>query len=311
MISNVKKVRNIKHYLTEFSEGQNIRIAVPANEISLQKIKDLGFSEDLITGERLLPSADLSKSCFENSEGKCVVRRDLPKEIAERYWEWTWEDWGGNSHYDYTYIPYSRYVREYLSPMTIELVVANTGDGGKWISTDPIKYTAENIERLKLAANLMLSLFGCCYPVDLEFTIPILANRTCDWEILKSGHKMASEVIDKIIRQRAPEGKQNMYRRNIKKLLADNSPDVVAVGTKGFSGYLVFVYSGKDTVVLESLMPNNATYILNKDWELISKLSKSEILARDLYVDRIFHYRSWEEKIDKYINGNINHRMAI
>ena len=48
-------------------------------------------------------------------------------------------------------------------------------------------------------------------------------------------------------------------------------------------------------------MPNNATYILDKNWKEISKLTKTEVLNNKLNIDRIYHYLNWKEKMNKYM----------
>lgn len=301
MVINARRVLNAKRYLAKFPDGAIIRIAVPASEVPEGKLTKAGFGMEPVVGKRILPDASLSRSAFENSEGKCVVRKDLPKETAERYWEWSWEDYNGETYTDSTYITYERYVREYHDPLGIELVVASANDGTKWITTDPIEYSEENTERIKLSINLLLSLFGRCYPVDIALHMPLVPNRTCDWEILRPGSRVTTETIERVIQERAPKGKHSMYRNNIQEFLA-HEPDMIAVGTKGFSGYFVFAYPGRNTVVLESLMPHNATYILDQKWEDLSQMSKSEILNQGLHVDRIYHYSSWEDRIKQYIS---------
>jgi hypothetical protein len=50
--------------------------------------------------------------------------------------------------------------------------------------------------------------------------------------------------------------------------------------------------------VLESILYGNATYIFDKDWEELSKKTKSEILNQELQKGRLIHRRFWEKDLD-------------
>lgn len=293
------RVNNPWRYVSMFPMGSVIRVGVPAENYESSFLHDLGFTIPLVLGEKVLPDARVSKSAFENSEGKRVVRKDLPMEVMERYWEWSWKDWQGTSYSDFKYIPYNRYVREILQPELIELTIAQSPSGSLWIVSDEIVLNPDQHERLKLAFNLVLSIFKDFYVVDKDIKIPLVANKTCSWEILRPGEN-AIDVMHRIINERIHPNKQNMYYRNTN-ILMQHNPSIVAIGMKGFGGYFVFEYPNRKHVILESLMPDNATYILGKDWEEISKLTKREVLSYRLHTARIYHNKSWDEEIMKYI----------
>ena len=86
-----KRIRNPKKYLMEFKENEKLRIGIKIPEENKGKVKEMGFDSRIVEGEIIVPSSDISKSTYENVEGKCIIRKDLPKETAERYWEWSWE----------------------------------------------------------------------------------------------------------------------------------------------------------------------------------------------------------------------------
>jgi len=298
-----KRIRKPQRYLLAFKENEKIRVAIRIDAEIKKLAIECGFSDPLKVGETILPDANLSKSAFENVEGKCIIRKDLPMERAERYWEWSWEDWGGNHHSDSTFISYNRYVREHRLPLAIELMVTENSKNEIWVVSDVFFVNDIDYEKIKLAINLFLSIFGRCTIVD-EYTNPsIQYTRKCNWEILRPGVHSKREIeehINKMVEKKAPKGKQNLYKRNIDKL-QKSSPDVIALGTKGFGGYIVFNYPDKKVAVLESLMPNNATYILNENWEEVSKYTKTQVLDNNLHRDRIFHYHNWEQRLEQYI----------
>lgn len=297
---NKKRIRNPKRYLAEFKENEELRVGIKITEENKRKVIEMGFDSKIVIGEIIVPNSSISKSTYENAEGKCIIRKDLPKEIAERYWEWSWEDWGHNVHSDYKYIPYERYPREYLPPKALEFMIVEDNSKNKWIASRKIKNSQENYEDIKLLINMILSIFGECEIVNINMEEPIKTVKSVKWEILRSG-KQTKERIRNIIREKVSQNRVSMYIRNIDKLI-ENSDENIAVGTQEFKGYIVFV-CGK-YAILESLMPNNATYILDKNWEEISKLTKTEVLNNKLHIDRIYHYLNWEEKINKYMKGD-------
>ena len=90
--------------------------------------------------------------------------------------------------------------------------------------------------------------------------------------------------------------------RNCEAIYAEH-PDFVAYGRSGFKGYAVFGFTERNLYILESVMPNNATYVLENDWETISQLSKAEILSQELHKARIVHSENWQKNFDKIMEG--------
>ncbi len=297
-----RRIRNVKRYLVEFKEDEELRVGIKIEEKNKEKVVKMGFDSEFIVGEVIVPNSDISQSAYENSEGKCIVRKDLPKEKAERYWEWSWEDYGHNKYTDFKYIPYERYQRDYVPPRALEFMILEDKEENKWVVSHILKNNEKNHNDIKLLINILLSIFDECEIINKNMEQPLKIVKTVNWEILRPGKK-TKEILRNIVREKVSKNREGMYIRNIEKLI-DNSEDNIAVGTKEFKGYIVFI-CGK-YAILESLMPNNATYILEKNWEDVSKLSKSEVLNYKLHIDRIYHYMNWEEKINKYIKGDEN-----
>lgn len=72
-------------------------------------------------------------------------------------------------------------------------------------------------------------------------------------------------------------------------------------GTGGFHGYLVFVFKQKNIVIMENMIYGNATYVFNDDWKELSKLSKAEIIQKNLHLDRLVHSEKWVREIKKLL----------
>ena len=94
-----------------------------------------------------------------------------------------------------------------------------------------------------------------------------------------------------------------MMLRNCEAIYAKH-PDFVAYGRSGFKGYAILGFKNKNLYILESVMPNNATYVLENDWKKISQLSKAEILSQDLHKARIIHSANWQINFDKIMEEN-------
>jgi len=301
----MKRIRiiNPSKYLKLFADGEAVRIGIIIDKPYEHIAVKLGFTYPFVAGEKLLPEARLSKSTYENAEGKYVKRTDLPKETLYRYFEWEWEDYAGNSYSNSKFIPYQRFPREFIPPLALELSLLQDDSGNLLIVTEPFAVVSANNHIFKLAMNLFLSLFGEFKTFSNDLKEPINYIRRIPWEILRPGHHTNKEIetyLDQVV-SNSPKGKQNMYRRNIDKLRR-KKPEIIAVGTAGFSGYLVFYYPAKKIAILESLMPNNATYILDKNWEQISNYTKTQVLSQNMHVDRIFHCDTWDNRIDEYIS---------
>lgn len=258
----------------------------------------MGFTNNIKVGEVIIPDYKISKSTYENSEGKCIIRKDLPKENAERYLEWRLEDWGHHVHSGICYISYERYQREYLPPRLLEFKIVEDKNKDKWVVSKIISNSEKNYKDIKLAVNILLSIFGECEIINEKIEEPININ-IVKWEILRPGERITKEMLQRVIKENN-QSNEKIYIRNIDKLM-QNCDGNIAIGTQEFRGYIVFMH-GK-YAILESLMPNNATYILQKNWQDVSKLTKTEVLSKKIYIDRIYHYSTWENKIKKYLNG--------
>ena len=80
--------------------------------------------------------------------------------------------------------------------------------------------------------------------------------------------------------------------------LCEKKPIQICSGLGGFSGYFVYIFE-KNTIVVDSCKYGNATYILNDDWQSVSKRTKKEILDAQLHKQRIIHSTKWQKEISK------------
>ena len=115
-----------------------------------------------------------------------------------------------------------------------------------------------------------------------------------NWDILPRGEYPWSSIKETLgnLAKEHTKTQTRLMLRNCESIY-ERSPDFVAYGRAGFRGYAVFGFTSKNLYVLESAFPNNATYVLQNDWETISQMSKAEILSQDLHKARIVHSESW------------------
>jgi len=308
MIIRKTRINNLERYLPEKLSGKSFVVATLVSDKKESKIKKLGFDK-LDLGETVLPKPMGPVSRF-NANGKIIKHKDQPMVTAYRQAEWTWQEWRGR--YDSVErskivdIPYKRYPRSFVAPPSVELSIAKDANGEKVICTTPVSYQMESSEELKHRINLFLEFFGECMVLDSNLdTITIPQVKRVNWTILPKGERPWDEVkkdVDPIVRRTKPMKQKIVYARleTIEKF----KPDFVAIGRGGFQGYLVFGFSEEDLYVLESVYTGNATYVFDKNWEELSKLTKAEILNDSLQKDRLIHREGWYDQI-KAILSNI------
>ena len=173
------------------------------------------------------------------------------------------------------------------------------GQGQLIVMTEPISYCQDNEKLLINTMNIFLANFEECEVLteNFENVMPTRITRL-NWEVLPSGDYPWERMQDDL---QKVSGKSS---KTAKKLLIDkcefiNSfrPDFRAYGKSGFHGYLIFGFTHRNIYVLESVYPNNATYVFGKNWEELSKLTKAEILKENLQDVRIIHNINWQQEI--------------
>tara|TARA_B100000676_G_C18081341_1_gene851438 strand:- start:1294 stop:2220 length:927 start_codon:yes stop_codon:yes gene_type:complete len=307
MIINKKRIRSLSSYTKGIPEGQNLIVAVAVADVVKHSPQDVGFSAGLEPGEKVLPAAVGNVTLF-NSRGKEVPLKDQPMETHYRQQEWTWKEFRGR--YDFEKrsrivdIPYERYPRKIVPPPSIELSVAVDTEGEKLIVADPIRLIGNNEEIIVHVINVFLEIFGICEirNEDLDSIIRSPVRRL-NWDVLPKGKKPWGEM--KSLMQPVIDGQSEGNKVVIEKRFeAINSfePEFVAVGRAGFSGYIVFGFPESDLYVLESTKTNNATYVIENNWEYLSGLTKAEILERKLHKERVIHRENWFEEIGRVLS---------
>lgn len=296
---NKQRVRVIPKALKE-SGAVVTRLVVPA-DFESDGVKKYHLSELKQVGDTMLPAAH-GPGTRRNIEGRLIIHRHLPKEPH------TWaQTWGRNQFCgrgmtewveDYVLRTTMRYPRTQLPAEGVEITLLENSKGERFFASEMIP--TANDERWVTAANVMLEIFGYCWVVDeTNLELPLVATKRVNWTILPPGCKPWKDVkpkLDEVIETLKNPVERHLAQRNFESIHR-HLPDQVIIGRGGFHGYVGFCFPEKGFTVLESIHPNNATYILGRNWEALSQLTKAEILGDGLAEARLIHSSSWERDL--------------
>lgn len=300
MIIKQKRIRNLSK-LKAIQKDSVFRVGVVEVENKIEDMVKIGFGTDLKVGETLLPDI-IGPSTRKNAEGSFELLRDEPKEKHSSMIEWTYKQWAGRGETrevtDSTSRLYERYQRKQIPPTGIEFTIVENGGRKNLVSPEFTMSDAYGHEIVS-AVNVMLEVFGECEIFDASSN-PIVSPKVIrlNWELLPKGKypwEKQKERLEPYF-QRARGTNRAVIEKRIE-AINNYSPDFTAIGTGGFGGYVVHGFTERELYILESVQVNNATYVLNKEWEIISQLSKAEILNNDLHESRIIHNESWYENL--------------
>lgn len=301
MIIRQKRINSLS-CLNHVNLGTNIVLglgdAIRFKEVLLK----MGFSKDLKEGERVLPSVS-NPTTKRNAEPFYITDKTKPKEKYSQTLWWTRQEWAGRGETrevtDFVLIPRERYARTWFEPYSVELFLKYDEKGMLMVLTDPIMYCEGNEKLLMNTINVFLSSFEECEILSDNFEmIKSTQIVRLNWELLPKGPYPWDKMQEDL--QRISEKRSKTDRKVlIDKCEYINSfePDFRAYGKSGFRGYVVFGFVDKNIYILESVYPNNATYVFGKNWEELSKLTKAEILNGSLQNARVIHNDNWKQEI--------------
>lgn len=304
MLIRGKKISSNK-YFSNLKNGEEFQIKVSILDEKIKLLDTFGFEDSTISNIKILP-VSFNYYARRNCETYCTIDKNLPKEEYTQTVYWTRKQWCGYQETEeiteFTDITRKRYHRDFHSPFSVEftLIISNEET---YIISDTLKYCDNDINKIFNTINMVLGLFGECEIVSKNFANSIPYKRL-NWELLPKGNRPWSEVhkvIEDICKKSKNTQKQMMFDNC--KYIYDKKPDFKAYGKVGFRGYIAFGFTDKKIYILESNIPNNATYVLNDNWEEISKLTKAEILNSNLHRCRIIHNSNWKENFEKMFNN--------
>lgn len=296
MIIKKKRINNIYRYINK-EEIDNIKqLRVKVDELSQDKVINIGFSKKLEVGEMVVPKV-IGPITYFNVYGKEIINKN-EKEDRDIYRPYHIMDWHGQYHDGIAYERRKCYKREFINPYEMELIIVGQKET-KYVTNKEI---SKDANKLKFAMNLLLEIFGEFEIVYNEEKINYGEIKRLNWNVLPRG-KYPWEKLYPYIKNsldNMQETKAKIAKNNIEKITQYN-PKFVAIGRSGFSGYIIYGFNKENKVILESMEIDNATYVLNENWENISKLTKAEILKNNLHEKRIIHTKRWNEEIETVI----------
>lgn len=306
MIIQKSRIQKLPPQLQSIQAGSGVIIAVRLLPADLPTLWRIGFPKNPEVGDTVLPSKIGPRTEF-NAEGGEVVHRDQPMETVFQTIEWKWEEFHGRydkvERTEFKDRPYQRYPRTKLPAPAIEITIAAMTDGQRIAVTPKITITKESQPQLLERINLLLEIFGRCEVFRENLNSLVQAPvRKLNWELLRSGQwtwdklkGRLNDVLDKEDRNNRPVIEARF------EFLNSCKPDFIAVGTAGFAGYVVFGFEENNRFILESIYPDNATYIFGQQWETLSQMTKAEIIENNLAELRIAHRQNWWDRMRQFI----------
>lgn len=302
MIIKKTRIRNL-NCLSYIADGEEVIASLQEAERFKDTLIKIGFSKELRDGERILPLI-VNPTTKRNAEKFYIPDRSKPKETYYQTQWWTRQEWAGRDETrevtDYVDIPRKRYPRIEFLPYSIELVLKYNDSGNLMVLADPIVFCDKNEKLLVNTINIFLTCFRECEILNgnLNAYVPVQTIRL-NWEVLPEGEYPWNRMKDdlgKITEVRSKTAKKILFDKC--ELINSFRPDFRAYGKSGFRGYVIFGFKEKNLYVLESIYPDNATYVFGEDWKVLSRLSKAEILQGNLHDVRLIHNDNWKQEIN-------------
>ncbi|MEM5316186.1 hypothetical protein [Paraburkholderia sp. JHI869] len=293
-----RKTRDINRYLSHLPEAKKYYLGVRVRPEHAARLAALGFSRPLVVGERVLPPARGAAS-RRNANGFDIVHRDQEKETAYRQISWTYTQRHGDREVEVTEVkdvPYYRYPRTKVPPYSIEVVVSVDPDGAHCVVAGPFKRTDAQTAAATNTANMLVEQFGSFEVLDASMSSSVdVPVRRLNWKLLPPGKnpwQTAWPSLETVIEKSRGKSREVVAARF--KEVGKYSPEFIAVGLGGFDDYVVFGFPRKGICILESRFTNNATYVLaHASWEIVSQMTKAQILSASAHDARLIHDRNW------------------
>lgn len=291
-----KSVRNLNRYLVDVGANEKFYAYVQVSNVSPDILGRYGLAKSITEGARICPWPIGPKTKF-NVWGKNVPLKDMPK--IKKYREAVIKDWHGNYH-DID-IPYMGYMYEHIDSPNVELTVIKLDN--ELVILSPVMKNDNSSYNLHVV-NLFLEVFGECDFLHEDLTVMIkkLPIERVNWEILPEG-KLVWEKVASGLGISQSKAKKKLAEKYRFEHLDKHMPAKVYQGMNGFHGYLVFDFPKAGVVIMENMLYGNATYVIEHNWEEVSKLTKGEVIANNLAKDRVVHSaRRWKSDIDKILS---------
>lgn len=292
-----KRVNNISNILNIIGE-KNFYITSIIDE---KNVKNIGFT-NLIVGEEILPSMQGPISRF-NRNGKEVIHEPKVREIVKHTMTYNNIDWHGTPHSGNYVRTFNRWKRDFIEPLNENIILKEIKNNNTFTISTRLVLFNESTEVIKHLINLMLELGKEIDIID-ENSNSILPSKRVPWKILPPG-EMPWEKYYNSVQEKVKSYDENeiISIKDRYEFLQSLNPKSIICGDGGFAGYFIAELDC-NLYICDSIFLGNALYILNDNWQDISKLTKKEIINNNFAKKRIVHNGEWKTKVLKLINSS-------
>ena len=317
---NIRKVPSIIREKLRSLVGSPIRVGVTLSisrsVIERGDFQHLGITlvdnEIAILESTVIPPADMGRWSRTNVEGHEEVRKDLPMTTKSYPVDVpNWGDWSKGSHTIWR--DRKVYQRDFIPPKetAIQIEVLARGPAKdkyvlRFFTEEVLSQEAPDFERdLFYNLNLLQENVGYAAVFQADASREdYLSTLNVSWEILPLGQRDENiAVIISSARDISPEVRAKLVERYA--FLEAMKPRNFIAGTSGFRRYFGAQFSD-NLVVFENVNYGNAAYVMGENWETLSRMSRTELLAmsgRDF--ERVLHARNWQKKLRSMITERL------
>ncbi|GAT35262.1 hypothetical protein TSACC_3326 [Terrimicrobium sacchariphilum] len=302
MIIQGKRINRCSRYFSSVPDETPILIARSVGDIDAPTLARIGFPIPCEENFAVLPAPVFGPVSRYNANGKEVPDRSLPMETVSRWVYSTWTDWHGNEHSGFVLRYYNRYPRRNFPPPSVEIRVSADVSGNLFLTTEAFNHSSNRQDATLHRVNLFLEIFGICEVLTENLERIIVAPvRKVNWRLLPAGQNPFDQLLtqlDEIVSRTDPGYREAVLERA--ELINSFGPSQIVIGQGGFREYVVYRFPDRGLNFLESVFRGNATYVFGDDWEHLSQLTKAEIIAGGLAIERIVHGNDWRPRIQRY-----------
>ncbi len=256
--------------------------------------------------DSILPPTYNGRYSSYNQKGRSIIRRNLPK--VTKWFSHDIYPYGDTSR-NTVLATYSRKVwqREEWLPEFLTFSVSLKQEDSEFcyfiIKCEEIIDKRSNDAEFRVLYNINLISENCGNYQIIENDKDddyILKTLYVNWELLPPGH-IEIQSITRNFETKSPQEQKEVLERF--EYIKSFNPKKLIKGSNKFSQYFGAIMSN-DVVVLENTHVGNAIYVFYNDWEILSKLSRTELLRMNSKnVTRIRHSGNWKELLNKTINN--------
>lgn len=242
-----------------------------------------------------------------NTQGRPIIRRDLPKVEVTRYWQAP--NFGRSDTHD-VFSTRMQYPRQILHGGSMELAFSVTpSPGGRFSVTLEADYLFERDAHasdpdLLMAVSLVSEGLLTCPTFRPAQTSREQweATQRIQWTTIHGdfagGDLTSIEILHRVLgreaRNTTPTTPRDVMLERLD-MMRTTRPTSIVIGSSGLSNYVGFQYAD-DLVGFENFTYGNALYLMYEDWQILKERSRRELLAGPPGgFDRVVHTGKWRD----------------